>query len=62
MVPVLAAAEFIIETMVPDDRHRTNSKGFIALKPADKHGIKSGFQHQIAFNKIRIRETNLKDE
>ena len=47
---------FVIEQVIPDNRHETNSKGFVALQCADKHGIKAGRTYKIAFKNIRIRE------
>ena len=52
---------FVIEQVIPDTRHETKSKAFVAVQCAAKHGIKSGVQYQIAFNDIRIREINKKD-
>ena len=48
--------KFVLETVIPDSRHETNNKGFVALQCADKHGIKSGVTYKIAFKNIRIRE------
>jgi|ETNmetMinimDraft_26_1059896.scaffolds.fasta_scaffold132581_1 hypothetical protein len=48
--------KFVIEQVIPDNRHETNSKGFVALQCADKHGIKPDLTCKIAFKNIRIRE------
>ncbi len=45
--------QFVHETIIPDERHATNSKGFIALQC---HGIKSGGPYQVAWKSIRIKE------
>jgi hypothetical protein len=47
---------FVIEQIIPDNRHETNSSGFVALQCADKHGIKPDVTYKIAFKNIRIRE------
>ena len=47
---------FVIEQVIPDNRHETNNRGFAALQCADKHGIKPGVTYKIAFKNIRIRE------
>jgi len=44
---------FIYETIVPADRQKTNSKGFLGLQV---HGIKSGGPYQVAWKNIRIKE------
>ena len=45
--------KFVHETIIPDERHTTNSKGFIALQC---HGIKSGGPYKVAWKSIRIKE------
>ena len=45
--------QFVHDTVIPDDRHATNSKGFIALQC---HGIKSGGPYKVAWKNIRIKE------
>lgn len=45
--------QFVHETLIPDERHATNSKGFIALQC---HGIKSGGPYKVAWKSIRIKE------
>ncbi len=47
---------FVIEQVISDHRHETNSSGFVALQCADKHGIKPDVTYKIAFKNIRIRE------
>ena len=47
---------FVIEQVIPDNRHETNSSGFVALQCTDKHGIKPDMTYKIAFKNIRIRE------
>ena len=45
--------QFIHETIIPDDRHATNSKGFIALQC---HGIKDPGPYKIAWKNIRVKD------
>lgn len=45
--------QFVCETKIPDERHTTNNKGFIALQC---HGIKDGGPYQVAWKNIRIKE------
>ncbi|MCM8537176.1 MAG: DUF1080 domain-containing protein [Lentisphaeraceae bacterium] len=45
--------QFVQETIIPNERHATNSKGFIALQC---HGIKSGGPYKVAWKNIRIKE------
>jgi hypothetical protein len=44
---------FIYETIVPADRQKTNSKGFLGLQV---HGIKSDGPYQVSWRNIRIKE------
>jgi len=39
---------FVIEQVILDHRHETNSSGFVALQCADKHGIKPDVTYKIA--------------
>ena len=48
--------KFVIEQIIPDNRHETNRSGFAALQCADKHGINPDVTYKIAFKNIRIRE------
>lgn len=45
--------QYVCETVIPNDRHATNSKGFIALQC---HGINSGGPCKVAWKNIRIKE------
>ena len=45
--------QFVHDTIIPDERHATNSKGFIALQC---HGIKSGGPYKVAWKAIRIKD------
>jgi len=47
---------FVIEQVIPDERHETNRSGYIGLQCADKHGIKPDVTYRVAFKNIRIRE------
>lgn len=49
--------QFVHETIIPDERHASNSKGFIALQC---HGIKSGGPYKVAWKNIRIKELSEK--
>lgn len=51
--------QFVTETIIHDDRHATNSKGFIALQC---HGIKSGGPYQVAWKNIRVKDLSKGDE
>ena len=44
---------FVHETIIPDERHASNSKGFIALQC---HGIKSGGPYKVAWKAIRVKD------
>jgi hypothetical protein len=46
----------VIEQVIFDQRHETNSSGLMALQCTDKHGIKPDVTYKIAFKNIRIRE------
>jgi hypothetical protein len=45
--------QFIYETNIPAERHKTNASGFIALQC---HGINEGGPSQVAWKNIRIKE------
>lgn len=53
MVKTWINDQFICETIIPAERHQTNSTGFIALQC---HGIKEGGPSQVAWKNIRIKE------
>lgn len=49
---------FVIEQVIPDERHATNPSGYIGFQCADKHGIKPDATYQVAFRNIRVKIIN----